>query len=131
MRAEEIAVVLRATAGRRGAARARSSARSACRSRCTRNVAFGHTALGRGLVALLRCALLDGSADDLLAWLRTPGLLKRPELADRLEARARQEGARSADAARALWEAEHWPLDAIDRVRDAHAPRRRRAAARA
>ncbi|MEA2156617.1 MAG: ATP-dependent helicase/nuclease subunit, partial [Solirubrobacteraceae bacterium] len=85
-----------------------------------RDVAFGHTALGRGLVALLRCALVDGSADDLLAWLRTPGLLHRPELADRLEAAARQAGARTADGARALWEAEHWPLDAIDRVRDAH-----------
>jgi ATP-dependent helicase/DNAse subunit B len=82
-------------------------------------VAFGHTALGRGLVALLRCALPDGSAGDLLAWLRTPGVLRRPELADRLEAAARQEGARTADAARALWEAEHWPLDAIDRVHDA------------
>ena len=82
-------------------------------------VSFGHTALGRGLVALLRCALLDGSAGDLLAWLRTPGLLRKPELADRLEASARQAGARTADAARALWEAEHWPLDAIDRVRDA------------
>ena len=84
-----------------------------------RSVAFGHTALGRGLVALLRCALLDGSADDLLAWLRTPGLLRHPELADRLEASARQAGARTADVARALWEAEHWPLDAIDRVRAA------------
>jgi len=84
-----------------------------------RRVAFGHTALGRGLLALLRCALLDGSADDLLAWLRTPGLLHVPALADGLEALARQEGARSADAARALWEAEHWPLAAIDRVRDA------------
>jgi ATP-dependent helicase/DNAse subunit B len=85
-----------------------------------RGVAFGHTALGRGLIALLRCALLDGSAGDLLAWLRTPGLLHLPELADRLEAAARQEGARTADAARRLWEAEHWPLDAIDRVREAH-----------
>ncbi len=85
-----------------------------------RDVALGHTALGRGLVALLRCALVDGSAENLLAWLRTPGLLTRPELADRLEARARQEGARGADAARVLWEAEHWPLDAVDRVRDAH-----------
>jgi len=85
-----------------------------------RRVAFGATALGRGLLALLRCALLDGEADDLLAWLRTPGLLQLPVLADGLEARARQEGARSADAARALWEAEHWPLDGIDRVRDAH-----------
>jgi len=83
-------------------------------------VAFGHTALGHGLLALLRCALLDGSADDLLAWLRTPGLLRVPALADSLESLARREGARSADAARALWEAEHWPLEAIDRVRDAH-----------
>ena len=81
---------------------------------------FGHTALGRGLVALLRCALLDGSAEDLLAWLRTPGLLRRPELADALEATARREGARTAAAARVLWEREHWPLDALDRVRDAH-----------
>lgn len=83
--------------------------------------AFGHTALGRGLVALLRCALLDASAEDLLAWLRTPGLLRRPQLADALEVAARQAGARSAVAARALWEQEHWTLDAIDRVRGAHA----------
>ncbi len=85
-----------------------------------RRVAFGHTALGRGLVALLRCALLEGSAEDLLAWLRTPGLLRRPELADGLEASARQAGARTAAAARALWEAEHWTLDALDRLRVAH-----------
>jgi ATP-dependent helicase/DNAse subunit B len=85
-----------------------------------RPTAFGHAALGRGVVALLRCALLDGSAEDLLAWLRTPGLLRRPELADALEVAARQAGARSAEAARALWEAEHWTLGAIDRVRDAH-----------
>ncbi len=85
-----------------------------------RRTAFGHTALGRGLVALLRCALLDARSDDLLAWLRTPGLLREPQLADRLEASARQALARSADAARALWEAEHWTLDAIDRVRRAH-----------
>ncbi len=84
-----------------------------------RSVPFGHTSLGRGLVSLLRCALLEGSAEDLLAWLRTPGLLHRPELADRLEASARQAGARTAGAARVLWEAEHWPLAAIDRVRDA------------
>jgi len=84
-----------------------------------RDVAFGHTALGRGLVALLRCALTDASAENLLAWLRTPGLLRLPELADRLETKARRAGARTADGARALWEAEHWPLDAIDRVRDA------------
>ena len=60
-----------------------------------------------------------------------PGLLRAPALADRLEARARQAGARTAAAARALWEAEHWPLDAIDRVAAAHAPRPGRAAASA
>ncbi|HEV7806592.1 MAG TPA: PD-(D/E)XK nuclease family protein [Solirubrobacteraceae bacterium] len=85
-----------------------------------RRVAFGHTALGRGLVALLRCALLEASAEDLLAWLRTPGFLHRPQLADELEVAARQAGARSAAQARALWEDANWRLDALDRVVDAH-----------
>lgn len=84
-----------------------------------RKVALGHTPLGRGLVGLLRCALPDGSAEDLLAYLRTPGLLQHAELADRLETRARQEGARTADAARALWQEQRWTLEAIDRVRAA------------
>jgi superfamily I DNA/RNA helicase/RecB family exonuclease len=85
-----------------------------------RRTDFGHTALGRGLVALLRCALLDASAEHLLAWLRTPGLLKRPRLADELEVAARQAGARTAAAARALWEDANWTLAAIDRVAGAH-----------
>ncbi len=38
-----------------------------------RSIPFGHTGLGRGLLALVRCAILDGSAEDLLAYLRTPG----------------------------------------------------------
>jgi ATP-dependent helicase/DNAse subunit B len=77
---------------------------------------FGDTALGRGLVALLRCAAGDARADDLLAWLRTPGLLERPELADWLEAEVRKAGATRADQARAIWEGSHWRLDAIDRL---------------
>jgi ATP-dependent helicase/DNAse subunit B len=85
-----------------------------------RRVAFGHTALGRGLVALLRCALLDASAEDLLAWLRTPGFLHHSQLADELEVAARQAGARSAAQARALWEDANWRLDALDRVAAAH-----------
>ncbi|MCW3004250.1 MAG: hypothetical protein JWQ20_3548, partial [Conexibacter sp.] len=84
-----------------------------------RRMAVGHTALGRGLVAMLRCALLDATADDLLTWLRTPGVLRVPALADRLEARARQEGARTAREARVLWEQEHWALDALDQLADA------------
>ncbi len=84
-----------------------------------RTIAAGHTALGRGLVAALRCALLNGSADDLLTYLRTPGLLDVPALADRLEAEVRREGLRSADEARAAWERERWPLDALDALRSA------------
>jgi ATP-dependent helicase/nuclease subunit B len=83
-----------------------------------RTIVAGHTALGRGLVALLRCALAGGSADDLLTWLRTPGKLARPGLADRLEQRARVEGAATATAARALWEADHpdFVLHELDRL---------------
>src|SRR4051794_3082855 len=89
----------------------------------SRRVAAGHTALGRGLLGLLRCAVLDGTADDLLAWLRTPGKLERPALADRLEADARRSGARTVAAARALWEAAHpgFMLTELDRVAAAHA----------
>jgi ATP-dependent helicase/DNAse subunit B len=88
-----------------------------------RPVALGHTGLGRGLLALVRCAARgDASADDLLAWLRTPGLLREPGLADRLEARLRREGAHSAVQARAAWEAEHWKLDDLDRLAAAGGP---------
>ncbi len=81
-------------------------------------VPLGHTGLGRGLLALLRCVALAGeaTADDLLAWLRTPGLLDRPGLADSLESKVRREGAHSAEQARAIWEAEHWRLGDLDRL---------------
>lgn len=84
-----------------------------------RRLPLGHTALGRGLIALARCAQDGATADDLLAWLRTPGFLRRPAMADDLEQLARREGARTAGEARALWEERHptFPLDAIDHVR--------------
>jgi ATP-dependent helicase/DNAse subunit B len=88
-----------------------------------RSVRLGHTGLGRGLLALVRCAVeREASADDLLAWLRTPGLLKQPGLADRLEARVRRDGAHAAAQARELWESEHWKLDELDRLREAGDP---------
>jgi ATP-dependent helicase/DNAse subunit B len=86
-----------------------------------RYVPFGHTALGRGLLALLSCATGGGSAEDLLAYLRTPGLLDLPRIADRLEADVRREGATTAAAARKLWEASRWKLPEIDRLRRAPA----------
>jgi ATP-dependent helicase/DNAse subunit B len=76
---------------------------------------FGHTTLGRGLLALARCALLDSApAQDVLTYLRTPGVLERRELADRLEATLRRDGlARAADALDRLG----WRLDELDAVR--------------
>ena len=87
----------------------------------TETTTFGHTPLGRGLAALLRAATPEGTAGDLVTWLRTPGLVHQAWLVDRLEGDVRRTGTRTADGARALWEdAEHtWPLDALDRVRTA------------
>ena len=79
-----------------------------------RRLPLRHTAVGRGVLALLRCALLDGSDADLLAYLRTPGKLHNQALADRLETRVRQDGAETAARARELWEEREWPLDEID-----------------
>jgi ATP-dependent helicase/DNAse subunit B len=81
-----------------------------------RRVAFAGTALGRGLLGLARAARPQGGAEDLLAWLRAPGVLERPGLADRLEARLRARGVRSAAGAREIWEQDGWPLEALDRL---------------
>ena len=87
-----------------------------------RRVRLGHTALGRGLLALVRCARSSGTAADLLAYLRTPGRLRKAELADRLEAQVRQTGVRSAeDAAKAFEQLAGWPLDEVVRLRAAAA----------
>lgn len=84
-----------------------------------RDTVFADTAIGAGLIGLLRCALLDGAARDLLCWLRVPGHVQKPELVDQLEATLRRTGARDAAEARALWEKDHWTLDAIDELRQA------------
>jgi ATP-dependent helicase/nuclease subunit B len=64
---------------------------------------FAHTALGRSVLALVRCSLLGlerAGARDLLDYLRTPGFLDRIELVDSLEAQAAREGLRTARAVR-------------------------------
>ena len=81
-----------------------------------RTLPFGHTGLGRGLLALIRAAGPAGTADDLLAYLRTPGLLTVPGFADSLEAEVRREGEHSAAEARARWERDRWPLEELDRL---------------
>ena len=90
-----------------------------------RRFEFGHTALGRGLVALLRCALLDGSAEDLLAWLRTPGSAAAAGARRRARGRgAPQRRAHRGGGARAVGARE------LDAQRDRPGRRRARGAAR-
>jgi ATP-dependent helicase/DNAse subunit B len=84
-----------------------------------RRVPFANTAIGGALIGALRSTTNAGETGDLMAWLRAPGLLARPEPADRLEAKARREGVTSAARTRAIWEAEHWPLEALDHLREA------------
>lgn len=81
-----------------------------------RALPLAHTGLGRGLLALLRSAGPGGRADDLLAYLRTPGHLREVHLADRLEAEVRRQGVSDAAGARRIWETSRWPLDELDAV---------------
>ena len=83
-----------------------------------------HTALGRGLLGAARCALLpahEARAADLLAYLRTPGRLQTPEIADGLDADVRREGLRSAAQARQRL---GWELPELDELAEASDPAR-------
>jgi ATP-dependent helicase/nuclease subunit B len=122
--ADEIAVVLRSPEHR---APLVAEVFGAYGIPCTleRRTAFAHTPLGRGLLALARCALhpQDATPADLLAYLRTPGKLERLELADRLEATVRRRAIHDLVGARAAWEEAPggWPLRELDRLRGAAA----------
>jgi ATP-dependent helicase/DNAse subunit B len=85
-----------------------------------RRLPLRHTGVSRGLLALLRCSAGSGSADDLLAYLRTPGRLREPVYADRLEVAVRRDGVGTAARARELWEGEG--LGGRDGDGDAAAP---------
>jgi ATP-dependent helicase/DNAse subunit B len=84
-----------------------------------RTLPFGHTGLGRGLLALIRAAAPGGTAEDLLTYLRTPGLLRVPGFADSLEAGVRSDGTHGVADARERWERDHWPLVELDRLAQA------------
>jgi len=90
-----------------------------------RTIRFAHTALGRGLLALARCALHADEAKpaELLTFLRTPGRLERLELADRLELTVRRKAVADLTTARRIWEDAPggWPLRELDRLRGAAA----------
>lgn len=128
---EEIAVAMRSPAGRaeliEEVFRGEGIALALQRRR-----RFAETALGRALCGLLRTVPAEGRppgrAADLLAWLRAPGLLVRPQLADRLEQELRHRGIEDAAGARAAWEEHNWPLEVIDRLAAAEGADRARAA---
>ena len=65
-------------------------------------LALAHTTLGRSLLAGARCAWMPDQAgpEDLVDYLRAPGLLDAPETADRLDAIARRRALTSAAALR-------------------------------
>jgi ATP-dependent helicase/DNAse subunit B len=86
-----------------------------------RDVPFTHTALGRGVLSLVKCALDGGraSAADLLSYLRTPGVLDQPETADEVEATVRRAGIRT--AAQALAKSP-LRLPELETLRDARDP---------
>ncbi len=85
-------------------------------------VPFAHTALGRGLAGLARCAWPGperARPEDLLDYLRTPGVLDRLELADALEAEVRRDGLSTAADAR---ERLGWRLEEIESLSAAEDP---------
>ncbi len=125
LRGEEIAVVYRSPE-RSGALVERVFGRYGIPVARERRTALGASALGRGLLALARCALLGpgrASAEDLLEYLRTPGRRESPDDIDRLEAEVRRQGLRTAGQAMSRAQARHgFELDEIDALRAAEAP---------
>ncbi|MGO9904613.1 MAG: PD-(D/E)XK nuclease family protein [Solirubrobacteraceae bacterium] len=98
--AEEIAVVYRSPEGSAALVQHVFS-RYGIPVAVNRSTPVARTALGRALLALARCALLDpaqAGADDLIAYLRAQGHL---DVVDRLEAEVRQLGLRTLAQARA------------------------------
>jgi ATP-dependent helicase/DNAse subunit B len=120
--AEEIAVVFRSPERRAGLIE-HLFTRYGIPVAVNRTTTVARTALGRILIALARCAFQPGraSAEDLLAYLRAPGLVESSEELDRLEADVRKHGLRTlAQARRRVPEAVQ--LHEIDVLRAAHDP---------
>lgn len=61
------------------------------------------SAIGRGVLALLRCGAGAGDASDLLAYLRTPGVVGDGTRVDRFESQLRRRGVTSLRQALTLW----------------------------
>ncbi len=83
------------------------------------SVPLDRTATGRGLIALIRAALTSKRAEDVLAFVRTPGVAW-PNDADWLERAAKRGGLRTAAEALDSWPGrELFELEDLERQRDA------------
>jgi ATP-dependent helicase/DNAse subunit B len=83
-----------------------------------RRIRFADTALGGALLgALVAACEADAGLELLLKWLRAPGVLPEPELADELESRARRAGIATAAGACELYEAASWAAQSLEPLR--------------
>jgi hypothetical protein len=121
--ADEIAIVLRSLSVSR-ALFERVFAAYGIPVVCQLSVPFEHAPLGRGLLALARCALTEDDADaaEFLHYLRAPGVLARRELADTLEATVRRRGVHTVAGAREAAAALGLRFEEIDGLRAAGDP---------
>lgn len=117
--AQEIVVVCRSLA-RSGELFETALARHGIVVNSARQLPLTHTALGRALLALARCALLPGpqrTVADLIAYLRQPGIVESADVVDRLEADMRREAIQNPAALSARVPALRSALDALDELR--------------
>lgn len=115
----EIVVVCR-TLQRSGEVFERALARAGVLGTSARVVPLGHTPLGRALLGLTRYALLPGSrrnVDDLIAYLRHPGVAESADVVDRFEREVRRQAGRVGTALRSSGPGLRSALAEIERLR--------------
>ena len=122
--AEEIVVVCRSLS-RSGELFERELAHHGIAGTSARRVPLEHTALGRALLALARCALLPApqrTVADLIAYLRHPGLVEAADVLDRLEAELRRNGTQRVSGAVTREPALRPALDTLEELRREREP---------
>jgi ATP-dependent helicase/DNAse subunit B len=115
---EDVAVVTREDGA---AADALADALDACAvpHTASRSDSFDSSSLGAGLLALLRCATGEGDSTDVVAWLRSPGIVALPGAVEAFEAGLRRHGVSSVAKARERWQRQHGPIVALDQLEQA------------
>ncbi|HUA11267.1 MAG TPA: PD-(D/E)XK nuclease family protein [Solirubrobacteraceae bacterium] len=92
-----------------------------------REIPLTGAALGRAILGLLACAAGQGSAGDLVAWLRSPGFVRAAGRVDDFEREVRQAGVATAADALALWRGqprnERFQLEKVDALAAARSAR--------